>query len=155
MNSLALPTSVMADESEIRLFSITPPEIGRVESHKDLFVCRNGPTWEKLFMLTRPKESNAVAVVAVNPNGETVLNPVDFSYGPIPALSSITMQQAHSLWAVESDDSSRLSFNKPTYLLKSKTGEDFFLDLVFENDHLKKYRVRSTLLSSSPWSLVN
>jgi hypothetical protein len=99
-----------------------------------------------LALLTRPGESNIVAVILIEGNGTYTLNPPGFDYGPIPPLAKFGIETANQLWSSE-----RLAIDKKNRIQKSyhlissirSVVTDFYVDAVFENQLLRQYRVRS------------
>jgi hypothetical protein len=120
---------------------------------------------KSFILLRRPSDGRCVAVVEVSSDGSVVLNPRStvfpknpfrkycWDYGPIPILAEMSISQADHLWGEtgksESNDVKR------TYRLKtfnSPKDPDFFLDLIFKNDYVEKYRLRSSeLKGASSW----
>jgi hypothetical protein len=137
----------------LRQWSIIQADIGdhmaMTEKPRDVTDCRSGPAgWEKVFWLSRPGAANCTAIVVTL--NKPILNPyAEFNYGPIPDLPDITKEQAQALWGTVG---AKTLPDKNTYKLVSKDRNDFFLDVIFEHGLLKEYRVRSTELSSSPWT---
>jgi hypothetical protein len=86
-------------------------------------------------------------------DGTNLLNPKGFFYGPIPRLRDITPDIADQIWAAEPTE--EIDVKKRSYKLESygKT-EDAFLDIVFENNKIEKYRIRSPELHSSDWQHI-
>jgi len=115
-----------------------------------------------LYPLKKPKQNNVVAVLEVEPNGEYTLNPAGLAnYGPIPALSSLTVSEANQLWGHTSNSDVRNSFEpstKKTYDLGFARSDknSVQLDLVFKHNLLQSYRVRTKDIVplSSAWRLV-
>jgi hypothetical protein len=138
----------------LRKWSIIQSDLGddmvMTKKPRDVSNCRVGPPgWKEVFWLSRPGADNCTAIVVTLT--EPILNPyAEFNYGPIPDLPDITKEQAQALWG-EADERRTLP-DKNTYKLVSKDKKDFFLDVVFEHGLLKEYRVRSSELSSSPWT---
>ncbi|HEY9784494.1 MAG TPA: hypothetical protein V6D17_03760 [Candidatus Obscuribacterales bacterium] len=92
--------------------------------------------------LNRPGASNAVAILVVKPDGTPNLNPDCFDYGPIPRLREITSAQAEQLWSVKPADQPKKDGIR-TFDLRSYEPNSFKLDVEFQNDHLRKFRVRT------------
>ncbi len=138
--------------SKLPEWTIVPEDVGKID-HKDTYVCGMGPLarWKKIFMLSKPGQINCVAVVAVN-EGQLALNPPGFEYGPIPTLKDITKAQLDELFGTPSIASIQ---NECTYHLKSRDESDFFIDVVLEKQHVKKYRIRSLATNSLSWLSVN
>lgn len=119
----------------------------------------------KTYLLTKPNVRNFVAVLEVRFEKPT-LNPEwsNFDYGFIPPLWQMSISTADALWGVKDPES--LNSNaargqlERTYELRSDnmngmtiSKEKFFLDAVFEDAKLKRYRVRSEDVSSE-WQVV-
>jgi hypothetical protein len=116
------------------------------------------------YMLTKPEQNNIVAVLKIEPNGDSVLNPDGFDYGPIPALAKMSLPVADQLWATNVQTSKakerlRKNVARTYYLISADKNEfkDFYLDLLFENNCLQKYQIRSggTTELNAKWHQVN
>jgi len=93
--------------------------------------------------LTRPGESNFVAVLKVDQACPAILYPEGFDYGPIP-VSNLNLAAVEQIWGP-----AHVSTNNPdqkTYRLTSTDNADYFLDAVYNQNKLNKYRVRSIRL---------
>lgn len=114
----------------------------------------------RLRFLKRLDDDRCVAVIEVLKNKPTILNPIweypEFSpminYGPIPTVENMSIKQADVLWGQGSSKSNSFK-NKRTYKLVSghplqgHKRAYYFIDLVFELNRIKKYRIRSTEIS--------
>jgi hypothetical protein len=109
--------------------------------------------------LMSPEEGSPIDLRRLWPAATKVMNSEDpdriwrLDYGPIPLLSDISYAQAERLWGSDSESKS-VKTNSRTYRLKTFNNDkdpDFFLDLVFENDRIQKYRIRSTDLPDTNW----
>ena len=141
--------------SDLRSWSIRREDIGKVEGPGDHTDCGMPEQFAKEFLLTRPGETNVVAVIVVRMNGVSILNPKGFEYGLIPALSELTMSQADELWGARQTEHPSGALNERTYKLATKGNKEFWIDLTFEGQRLQKYRMRSSELNSSSWCSVN
>lgn len=119
----------------------------------------------KTYLLSKPNGRNTVAVLWVVFKKPT-LNPErsNFEYGFIPPLSQLKISTADALWGVKDRTSVKANAARGqverTYELRSNnmnamtiSTEKFFLDAVFEDAKLKRYRVRSEDVSSE-WQVV-
>lgn len=119
----------------------------------------------KTYLLSKPNGRNTVAVLRVVFKNPT-LNPEwsDFDYGFIPPLSQLKISTADALWGIKNWTSVNSNVTRGqlerTYELRSTNMNEttiskkrFFLDAVFEDTKLKKYRVRSEDVSSE-WQNV-
>ncbi|MBS1957099.1 MAG: hypothetical protein JST89_23115 [Cyanobacteria bacterium SZAS-4] len=104
-------------------------------------------SYTSYFPVTRPGETNFVAVIKTVSDGPTVLNPVrGFDYGPIPLLTSLTVEQADALWgkAIKEKTASEL-WQQKTYQLDSINingiQKTFLLDCSFKNGRLSGYAI--------------
>ncbi len=104
-------------------------------------VCR-GRRWPSYIFLTRPDESNFVAVLEYEPGTAAELYPKGFDYGRIPNLNEFSPSLAALLFAPS--DALTNTLQERTYRLTTAKpyALEFFLDLVFENNRLKKYKIR-------------
>lgn len=111
----------------------------------------------KVYLLCKPNGRNIVAVLYVQFNAPT-LNPETayFDYGPIPPLWQMSISIADALWGAKSYEAKSSEQNEVerTYELRSTqmngktiTKKRFFLDAVFFDKQLRKYRVRAESLS--------
>ncbi|GEM_PF-858190 len=112
------------------------------------------PRWPMYIFLSRPRSKNFVAVVQSEPGSSTILNPQQgFNYGPIPQLKKMNLAEADSLWGQPSTEN--VMDQSRTYELNTASGNEVFLDVVFLENKLQKYRVRSASLRSNPsWCSV-
>lgn len=95
-----------------------------------------------------------VAIIRVELDGKLVLNPEGkgFDYGPIPALCDMTQLQADELWGTETKS---VKGDVVTYKLMSyQSRSDLFIDMVFREDRIYRYKVRSGLIENSEWNAV-
>ncbi len=110
----------------------------------------------KVYLLCKPNGRNIVAVLKVLFDAPT-LNPehLNFDYGPIPPLWQMSISIADALWGAKSYQahSAEQAEVERTYELRSTqmngkiiTKEKFFLDAVFFDKQLRKYRVRAESL---------
>jgi hypothetical protein len=114
------------------------------------YICAINPPPAYLF-LTGPNSEKFVAVLQIYQATPPVLNPEGFEYGPIPSLKNITKEDAEILWG---NGASSLP-DETTYKLKANTQGNFFIDLLFKDNRLAKYRVRGERLRGQPaWLLV-
>ncbi len=107
-----------------------------------------------LLDLRNPGEFRSVAVIEINSSEVVELNPrrtlhpgkpwqTTFDYGPIPPLSELNSAECDQLW----NSSETIYPGIRTYKLKAfndPEDADYFLDTVFKNGYLQKYRVRSS-----------
>jgi hypothetical protein len=146
-----LPIDSRHNAESLKYASILPPHFGMIGQIHDMHACGMIKTpldSQKLFLLNRPGEKNCVSVAFESARG-VFLNPFDeFYYGPIPALERLTQVQAQELWG---DPVTKSSAEECTFLLKSKTGTDVFIDSEFKGRKLMRYRVRSPQFSVSNW----
>lgn len=144
--------------NELRQWCILPNEIGNVVLPQDTSDCAIIPKTvnRKLLFLLRPDEDGSrghlSAIAEVKSNGSVILNPDGFNYGPIPDLKELTPEQADQLWARNPDKQS--NSQKKTYKLLARNNQDVFLDLMFKNGRLQKYRIRGTVVKMERWSKV-
>lgn len=97
------------------------------------------------ILLKRPGTNCVVAII--KKTLETMsLNPIEeklWNYGEIPRLENLTKTQAYYLWG---QPTQKKESNETTYQLAPSFSNDpkssFFLDVVFENDRIKTYRIR-------------
>lgn len=115
---------------------------------------------------SKPNESSkTIAVLKYSP-GEPELNPRAsfrdeiFSYGAIPELKNISKTDANQLWGTPGEINASNEVSYPldysvysikTKRIETKTG---YLDLIFNNDRIQKYRVRCDI-SNTGWILVH
>lgn len=90
-------------------------------------------------------KSNYIAVIKSNPCTPTILNPVGYNYGPIPALNTLTTEKADELFGQPI-----IHTNQRSYKLLSASNDSYFLDLSFDGTKLKQYRVRGQNLRGEP-----
>jgi hypothetical protein len=126
---------------------------GRSAPPRPIDADENG--YRHFFMnLRNPEEFRSVAVIEVKANRVVELNPrrmlhpgkpwqTTYDYGPIPPLCDLTSAESEQLWTCSKYSSPGMR----TYKLKAfndTEDADYFIDIVFENGHLQKYRVRSS-----------
>lgn len=146
---------VTLEDWSIPFKSLVPknkPATTFITAQGEIYCVDQRPT-ASLF-LTRPNESNYVAVLQVDHGCPAILNPDGFEYGPIPKLKDLTVLQADQLWgkAVNSDSSNL----EKIYRLAAADKSDYFLDTVFDETKLLKYRVRSHhVRGDAAWFSVN
>lgn len=120
----------------------TPPNCGFTEyvPHNDIWV-------------KRPESRCCVALIRISEKGKASLNPDGFIYGPIPNISKMTRQQADALWQAEPIPTSG---SEVTYKLTSFNykPEDVYIDVVFANDRVDKYRLRAERIATPEWQSV-
>ncbi len=105
--------------------------------------------------LRNPGDYRSVAVIEVKSSEVVELNPrrtlhpgkpwqTTFDYGPIPPLSVMSSAKCDLLWGC----SETIYPGIRTYKLKAfndPEDADYFLDTIFDNGYLQKYRVRSSV----------
>lgn len=108
-----------------------------------------------LFMLHRSGESRICAVVALLYDGRTILNPryLEFEYGPIPDLNELDIHTADTLWRDDLQKSKKKSSRLFELVSENTSGmkvppQKFRLEIVFENQLLKKYRIHGNKIFS-------
>lgn len=114
---------------------------------------------KRLRFLKRPDDGRYVAVVEINRYDSAILNPTwenNLHYGPIPSLSDMTLKQADALWNSGSFDDNSEVKNRTYKLisgepLQGRNSEIFYIDAVFQNKKIKKYRLRSKAIKHSHW----
>lgn len=144
-------------KASLSTWCILPEDITRVDPPRDMPDHAIRPVTvkypcKKEIWVRRGKR--CVAVVRVEHDGQVVLNPraKGFDYGPIPILRDMTEAQADELWGTETKS---LKDDVVTYNLMSyQSRSNLFIDVVFREDRIDKYRVRSDLLEKSQWNGV-
>ncbi|HMX47103.1 MAG TPA: hypothetical protein PL112_23865 [Candidatus Obscuribacter sp.] len=101
----------------------------------------------------RPESRCCVALIRISENGKAVLNPDGFLYGPIPNIAIITRQQADALWQSEPVPTTgpRVSYKLSSF---NDNPEDVYIDVVFENNKVDKYRLRAKRITIQEWQSV-
>ena len=122
---------------------------------QDEFICSAGRSVERLVPLTRPEESNVVALLLVFRDKSAELNPrtINPDYGSIPELGNITLEQTDQLWGSNGTD--KTSNSCRTYKLSSTFGEEFSIDLLMTGNLVGNYRVRGSHLTAPCWYSIN
>lgn len=132
-----LPDSILANPPQD-----TPPNCGFTEyvPHNDIWV-------------KRPESRCCVALIRISEKGKASLNPDGFIYGPIPKISEMTRQQADALWQAEPVPTSG---SEVTYKLSSFSDkpEDVYIDVVFQNNKVDRYRLRAERIATQEWQSV-
>ena len=131
------------------------------------------PSTKNLRFLKRLDDGRSVAAIELKPNKSPILNPKwtgntfddalsgpIVEYGNIPILEELSIEQADRLWSKIRTSYSKANDKKEvkrTYHLFSdyQKKADFFLDCIFSNGRLKKYRIRSVLVKNSVWTTVD
>lgn len=109
------------------------------------FVCTYNERRYDYIVLSRQRADKCVAVLAV-PNSSQFtaeLNPRDvgLDYGPIPRIENLTIAMADQLWCI--DPAKLTASSTREYELISAEGVRYTLELVFQNNHVQKYRFSS------------
>jgi hypothetical protein len=109
---------------------------------------------DRLIYLTRPSSTKVVAVFSASDGGRHwCLNPYNnfVNYGDIPSLSIMTSSQIEQLW--DFDEAHAQSKNSSrTYKLSAVNNwkdRDVFIDVVVNDDHIVKYRVRGWMITKN------
>ncbi len=102
------------------------------------------PTGYGYILLKRPGTNLFVAIIKKTPK-TMLLNPIEgslWNYGEMPRLENMTKTQADCLWGQPTSKKE----NEFAYQLAPSFSNDlkssFFLDVVFENNRIKTYRIR-------------
>jgi hypothetical protein len=92
-------------------------------------------------------------LIRISEKGKASLNPDGFIYGPIPKISEMTRQQADALWQAEPVPTSG---SEVTYKLSSFSDkpEDVYIDVVFQNNKVDRYRLRAERIATQEWQSV-
>jgi hypothetical protein len=110
---------------------------------KGMHVCNFSNAFDGCVPLRTPSGTRNVAIVKVQLNGACELNPIGrFDYGPIPPLNKMTIDVADRLWGISEE--SKSNTERTYHLVQPHADENFFLDTVFVNGRLERYRFRST-----------
>lgn len=143
----------------IRDYCILPEKVGIVEAPRDISDCgihqETFKAYRKELWLKRPGSKCCVAIVREELDGRITLNPKGYQYGPIPQLACMDRQTADELWKAESDKG--ITDQTATYELTCYGSSDVvvFLDTVFKDNKLEKYKVRSSQLPAMDWHSVH
>ena len=114
-----------------------------------------------LLSLRRPGSKNIISRFKTGPR-VSELNPRDSyqgiiaDYGPIPTLELMTCREAESLWGDGKNGELSQNYDKSFELVSNdylSPDKAAFLDVSFENNHIKKYRLRTSSYQS-PWHKV-
>ncbi len=113
----------------------------------------------QLRFLQRLDDNRFVAVVQLNAECASILNPVisdEIDYGPIPEIKEITANEAETLWGPHVSDSDGITTYQLAlgYSSKAVTKNPYFIDVQFDGERLKKYRIRNQEISVSEWVTV-
>lgn len=104
-------------------------------------------------------QPTAVSTAWFKPDGKTVLNPkvenpyVCLNYHDIPQLKDFTPALCDKLWKTPIASMG----DNHTYKLisqKDKEESEFFIDVVFKDNRLSKYRVRTLAHETADWTTV-
>ncbi|RTL42774.1 MAG: hypothetical protein EKK48_12375 [Candidatus Melainabacteria bacterium] len=100
----------------------------------------------QIFALAKPGKTNISAILVVQPDTTSMLNPAGFGdYGPIPPTSELTLSDCEQLWgSKEARRSETASKVDKTFdlVLTGQHPLHFHIDTTFQNGLLKRYRVR-------------
>lgn len=112
---------------------------------------------DRCIYLTRPSSNNIIAALFVAPDGgrHWCLNPYpDFvDYGDIPTLKSMTTPQMEQLWGSDETHGQSKNSNRTFRLVAVNNwkDKDVFVDVLVQNDHIKKYRVRGWMITQNDY----
>lgn len=161
LSYLTLSNPGFCNENEAEKLSKCSIKYSHVPSSLPIDTCGHGegelPSGYGYILLKRHGTNLFVAVIKKTPK-TLLLNPIEeklWNYGEMPSLEKMTKIQADYLWGLPI---SKRDSNEFTYQLAPSFSNDpkssFFIDVVFENDRLKTYRIRDSY-KSFDWHLVN
>lgn len=144
-------------KNNLKEWCILPEGLGRTEGPRDIPdhairpAVAKYPCKKEIWVRSGKR---CVAIIRVELDGRLMLNPEGkgFDYGPIPALRDMTQLQADELWGTETKS---LQGDVVTYKLTSyQSRNDLFIDVIFRDDRICRYKVRSDLIEQSNWNNV-
>ena len=157
------PTKVSAENAQkdnwLRNYSIPSQIIRELDPPFALPIVKRSPDevaccypskhcFPKFSFLTRPDDDKRVGIIELNIDGSALLNPGKVNYAPLPALANISPEEAAQLWG------NGVSRDEQTFALCLHKQTACFLDLVFLDNKLQKYRLRGDEITAPKWQII-
>lgn len=149
---------VLASQNNLENFCILPKDICKIDEAKDPSDCAVRPlgvvvgnSFQK--ELWAKNGSRCVAIIRVALDGKALLNPEGYNYGPIPSLQKLTELDADALWGTinKSRKGNIVNYKLKTY----QSPKIITIQAIFENSHLRKYKILGAASSTQEWNIVD